>query len=243
MVWSKWDLGWPWMGLGAAAVLLVLMFTTDAMRSRTSGSRWWDPVWLSWLTVPVYLLHVFEEYSHDVFGRVYFIAGQVCAAQGYPSYPDCPIPTVHWPLVNIALVWVAAPIAALLSRRNLVIGLTFYGFILFNGVLHVVTALVQGSNAYPGVVTGVLLFIPSSVWVVYVCLKSGALSAKAIAVAYAGGIAGHIVLALTYLIFKATGSAPAMLAADIACVAVPFLVAGVGSKLLGAQITPQRTAE
>jgi Protein of unknown function with HXXEE motif len=237
MVWSKWDLGWPWMGLGAAVVILVLMFATNEMRSRAAVSRWWDPVWLSWLAVPMYLLHVFEEYSHDVFGRVYFIAGQVCIAQGYPPYPDCPIPTLHWPLVNIALVWVAAPLAAYLSRRNIVIGLTFYGFILFNGMLHVVTALVQGSDAYPGVVTGVLLFIPISLWVIYVCLKSGVMNAKALAVSYAGGIAGHIVLALTYLVFNVTGSAPAMLMADIACVSLPFLIAGVGSKLVGSQAT------
>ena len=160
MVWSKWDLGWPWMGLGAAVVFLVLMFATNLMRSRQIGSRWWDLVWLSWLTVPLYLLHVFEEYSHDVLGRVYFIADNVCHAQGYPVYPDCPIPTIHFPLVNIALVWVAAPIAAWLSRRNIVVGLTFYGLILFNGILHVVTALIVGSDAYPGMVTGSLLFVP-----------------------------------------------------------------------------------
>jgi hypothetical protein len=225
------------MGLGAALVILVLMFATDVMRSRTSVSRWWDPVWLAWLAVPMYLLHVFEEYSHDVFGRVYFIAGNVCAAQGYLPYPECPIPRLHWPLVNIALVWVAAPIAAYLSRRNIAIGLTFYGFILFNGVLHVVTALVQGSDAYPGVVTGVLLFLPSSLWVIYVCLKSGVMNAKMVAVSHAGGIAGHAVLALTYLVFNATGSVLAMLVADVACVSVPFLIAGVGSKLSGAPAT------
>ena len=221
------------MGLGAALPILVLMFATNVMRSRTDISRWWDPVWLSWLAVPIYLLHVFEEYSHDVFGRVYFIVGNVCKAQGYLPYPDCPIPTLHWPFVNIALVWVAAPIAAYLSRRNKVIGFTFYGFILFNGILHVATALVQGSDAYPGVVTGVLLFIPSSLWVIYVCLKSGVLNAKALAISYAGGIAGHIGLALTYVAFNATGSSAVMLIADVLCVSLPFLIASVGSKVFG----------
>jgi hypothetical protein len=221
------------MGLGAGIVFLVLLFGTNIMRSSTSGSRWWDPVWLAWLTVPMYLLHVFEEYAHDVFGRVYLIADDVCKGQGYPPYPDCPIPTAHFPLVNIALVWVAAPLAAWLSRRNIVIGLTFYGLILFNGVLHIVTALLQGSDAYPGVVTGVLLFIPISLWVIYVCLKSGVMNAKAVAVAFAGGIVGHILLVVAYSIFKVTGSASALYAFDIACVTLPFLIAGYGSKLLG----------
>jgi len=133
--------------------------------------------------------------------------------------------------VNIALVWVAAPIAAWLSRRNLVIGLTFYGLILFNGVLHVVTARVVGSDAYPGMVTGSLLFIPISFWVIYVCIKS-AMSAKAVAVSFAGGIVGHIVLGLSYLIFKLTGSAAVMFAMDVGTVFVPFVIAGVGSRFV-----------
>ena len=61
------------------------------------------------------------------------------------------------------------------------------------------------------------------------------MSAKAIAVSLAGGIVGHIVLGLSYLVFKLTGSAAVMLTMDVACVLVPFLVAGVGSKLLGPQ--------
>jgi hypothetical protein len=223
------------MGLGAGIVLLILLFGTNVMRSSPTGSRWWDPVWLAWLTVPMYLLHVFEEYAHDILGRTYLIADNVCKAQGYPLYPDCPIPTAHFPLVNIALVWVAAPIAAWLSRRNIVIGLTFYGLILFNGVLHVVTALLQGSDAYPGMVTGSLLFIPISFWVIYVCLKSGVMNAKAIAISFGGGIVGHIVLGVAYLVFKVSGSAPAMYGFDIACVTVPFLIAGLGSKFLGPQ--------
>jgi hypothetical protein len=59
------------------------------------------------------------------------------------------------------------------------------------------------------------------------------MSAKAIAVSLAGGIVGHIVLGLSYLVFKLTGSAAVMLTMDVACVLVPFLVAGVGSKFVG----------
>jgi hypothetical protein len=224
------------MGLGAALVMLVLLFATNLMRSNSTDSRWWDPVWLAWLTVPMYLLHVFEEYSHDILGRVYFIADNVCQAQGYSVYPDCPIPTAHYPLVNIALVWVAAPLAAWLSKRNLVIGLTFYGLILFNGILHVATGLTMGSDAYPGMVTGSLLFIPITLWMIYACLKSHVMTAKAIAISLAGGIVGHIVLGLSYLVFKLSGSAAVMFMMDVACVTIPFLIAGLGSKLLLTQV-------
>ena len=39
---------WPYMGLGAA-LLLALLLTTDALRSDRTVSRWRDLVWLAWL--------------------------------------------------------------------------------------------------------------------------------------------------------------------------------------------------
>jgi hypothetical protein len=56
-----------------------------------------------------------------------------------------------------------------------------------------------------------------------------------IAVVFAGGIVGHIVLGFACLIFNVSHSAKAMYAFDIACVSVAFLVARFGSKLLGPQ--------
>jgi hypothetical protein len=241
---SKFDLGWPWMGLGAAVVLLILMFGTDTMRSRTTGSRWWDPVWLSWLVVPMYMLHQFGEYTlhYDLTSRTYSIVESVCKAQGYAPYPDCPIPLSHFPLVNIALVWVAAPLAAWLCRRDPVVGLTYYGFLIANGLLHAVGTLAAGGGmiSNPGAVTGILLFVPASVWMVYVCLKSGFMTGKALAVSLAGGIAGHLGLFGAYWFLK-IGGAAGMLVADVVIAFLPILVAEVGSKLLGPPtMTPVR---
>ena len=39
---------WPWMGLGAAVVVLILLFCTDWLRGDTAKSRWRDPFWLGW---------------------------------------------------------------------------------------------------------------------------------------------------------------------------------------------------
>ena len=243
---SKFDLGWPWMGLGGAVVLLVLMFGTDIMRSRTSRSRWWDPVWLAWLVVPMYLLHQFGEYAlhYDVANRSYTIVETVCKTQGYAPYPDCAIPMAHFPLVNIALAWVAAPVAAWLCRRNPVVGLTYYGFVLANGLLHAVTTIAAsgGMISSPGAVTGILLFIPASVWMVYVCLNSSIMTGKALAVSLVGGIAGHVGLLGAYWFLK-IGGAAGMLVADVIIAFLPILVAGVGSKLTGpATKTPTKGA-
>ena len=235
MVWSKFDLGWPWLCLGGGLVLFAVMFGTDAMRSRTTGSRWFDPVWLSWLVVPMLMVHMFEEYGYDLLGGTYQLPDTVCKAQGHPAYPNCPFPTAHYPLVNLGIAWVAAPMAAWMARRNLVVGLSWYGLLIFNGLLHVSVALAKGADAIGGVVTGGVLFIPSFVWMVYACTKSGALTGKAVAISVSGGILAHIVLAVTYPLVGIVGPA-GMLAADVFLLFIPVLAAGAGSKLLGPSV-------
>jgi Protein of unknown function with HXXEE motif len=227
-------LGWPWLCLGGALVLFAVMFATDAMRGDAAGSPWWDPVWLAWLAVPMLMLHMFEEYGFDLLGRTYDLPGVVCQNLGYPPYPQCPIPVSHYPLVNLGIAWVAAPLAAMLAGRNLVIGLSWYGLIIFNGTLHVVGTIVAGAAGAGGVLTGGLLFIPGFFWMLYVVLKSHALSGKALAVSVSGGIIAHILLAAVYGgqnagVYGATG----VLALDVVVIATPLLVGWVGSKFLG----------
>ena len=38
---------WPWIGLGAAGLLLILL-TTNVLRSDRSVTRWRDMTWLTW---------------------------------------------------------------------------------------------------------------------------------------------------------------------------------------------------
>ena len=107
MVWSRLDLGWPWFCLGGAVALFAVMFSTNAARSKPNVPRWRDPVWLAWLVVPMLMVHMFEEYGFDLLGRTYFLPDTVCKNLGYPSYPDCPIPIAHYPLVNLGIAWVS----------------------------------------------------------------------------------------------------------------------------------------
>jgi len=157
----------------------------------------------------------------------------LCKNLGYVPYPDCPIPIAHYPLVNLGIAWVSAPLAAWLARRNLVIGLSWYGLLIFNGALHVVTTIATGAAGAGGVLTSGLLFIPSFCWMVYVVLKSNAMSGKALAISVSGGIIAHLLLAAVYGgqkagVFGATG----VLVFDVLVIATPILFGWVGSKLL-----------
>jgi hypothetical protein len=203
LVWNHSQLGWPWLCLRGALATFAVMLFSNALRSDLSVSRWRDPVWLAWLVVPMLMAHMFEEYGFDILGRTYLLRETLCKNLGYPAYLNCPVPVAHYPLVNIGIAWFFAPLAALMARRNLVIGLSWYGLLIVNGLLHVVGTLAGGLEAGSGVLTGARFFIPSFCWMAYVVLKSGVLSGKALAASVSGGVMAHMLLGVGYGLQKA----------------------------------------
>src|SRR3954451_23347452 len=155
----------PWIGGGAAVVLLILLFGTRLLQSEPKASRWHDRVWLSWLALTVYLLHNVEEYGIDVFGRMTQFPRELCSTFKLPAPPDCPIPASFFLSVNIPAIWLAAPIAALLSRGHPLVGLAFYGLIFVNLFFHIMP-LVAGAGFGPGTLTAIVLFVPVSAWII-----------------------------------------------------------------------------
>jgi Protein of unknown function with HXXEE motif len=226
------DIAWPFMSLGGAIVMIAVMLLTDTFRGNTRVSRWHDPVWLGWLAAPLYWLHQFEEYTLPVLGFDYSIQALGCKAMGYPPYPDCPIPLLFYSIGNIALTWVGAPLAAYLGRRNAAIGLSFWGFILLNGLGHVAASI--GFRGYnPGLLTGLSLFVPLSVWVIYACSIRGPLSGKVVGLAFGSGILAGLLLSVGYglLKFGAIDGA-GLLAYGVAIGFMPILFAALGSRFI-----------
>ena len=136
---------WPFIGVGGAIVMVAILLTTDTFRGNTTVSRWRDPAWLARLAVPLYWIHQFEEYSLPVLGFDYSIQEMICEKIGFPPYPDCPIPLAFNPVVNIALMWFGAPLAAYLFRRNVLIGLSFWGLLFANGLVHTAGGIAAGA--------------------------------------------------------------------------------------------------
>jgi len=167
---TTFELEWPWIGLGAAIVLGVLLFAGDALRGDRSGSRWRDPAWLGWLAVVVYLLHNFEEYGVAADGVRNAFPGTLCELLGLGDYPGCAIQPDFFVYVNLGMVWVVAPICALLARRRIVFGFVFYSIVVANLFVHVGGAIAM-RDYNPGLLTAVVLFAPASVWAGIVFLQ------------------------------------------------------------------------
>ena len=200
MTWSWFDIAWPWIGSVAAAILLILLFGTDKLRSNMRLRRWRDPVWLSWVPVPVYMLHNVEEYGIDLLGRRHYFPDTLCTTLGLAPYPACPVPPLFFLAVNIPLIWIAAPVAALLSRRHPLVGFTFYGLLITNGLTHIVP-LILGRGYNSGFLTAIILFVPLFFWAAHAGFGPCRISYKGIAVLIAAGVMVHAVLMASLLSF------------------------------------------
>jgi hypothetical protein len=58
-VWEWFEWYWSSIGLGAAIILILILFFTNVFRDQFGVSRWRDPGWLAWLMTVAYLLHNF----------------------------------------------------------------------------------------------------------------------------------------------------------------------------------------
>lgn len=201
MPWNWFDLAFPWIGGVAAIVLLGLLFGTNLLRAESTSSRWRDPVWLSWMGSAAYLLHNVEEYGIDLQGQVHAFPAALCTGLGLRAYPDCPVPAAFFTAVNISLIWVVAPLAAMLSRRRPLVGLSLYGIIFVNGLVHVLPALLLGKGYNAGLLSAAGIFLPLSAWVAYACFGSGRLSYRALGILLFSGILVHVVLLGSMMLF------------------------------------------
>lgn len=216
------DLAWPWIGLVFAAAIAVLLFATNLLRSDPGMPRHRDLRWLAFLAVAVYLVHNVEEYGIAANGIPHAFPDSLCTLLGQPAYPQCGIPPLFYLFVNLPLVWIAGPLAALLFGRLRLAALTLWGVIAVNAVVHVVPAIVR-RDYDPGLVTAVVLFIPLSVVTARAILRQ--YRRGAIPVLLGAGALLHIVLAGSVILYL-RGALPEwlLLAAQPAVLVVGYLI-------------------
>ncbi len=192
---------WPYMGMGAA-LLLGLLLCTDALRSDLTVSRWRDLVWLAWLGTLAYLVHQFEEHGVDALGATYAFRAEMCRNFGFPDVQTCPIPFSFVTAVNISVVWVFGPTAALLGRRRPELALAFFAVPVINAVPHIVPAAALGTyNA--GLLTAIVIFVPLSLWVFHVALSRYRLGWRAVIATIVAGIVYHAIMIGSAAVFVA----------------------------------------
>lgn len=215
---------WPWLGLGAAALLLAWLGLGDLRGDRTAP-RARDLSWLAWATTAAYLLHQFEEHGVDARGAPYAFRAALCAVVGRLDAVPCPVPEAFITAVNLPVGWLAGPAAALLARRWPAAALGWLAVPATNAVAHLGPAL-AGGGYNPGLLSAVLLFLPLSLQAFRVALGRSELGWRVVGAALFGGVAVHAVLMLSLRAYLAGRlGEPALLAVQVVNPALPILLA------------------
>jgi len=183
---------WPWIGLGAAGLLLILL-TTNALRSDRSVTRWRDMTWLTWAVTCAYLVHQFEEHGIDAQGAAYAFRAAMCTQLGLGDPQACAVPYLFITAVNVTVVWVAGPVSALLASRWPVIGLSLFAVPFANLFAHAVPAAMTGEYN-PGLVTALVLFLPLSLIAFAAAVTRYHLGFRAVLATVVAGAALHAIM-------------------------------------------------
>jgi hypothetical protein len=85
---------------------------------------------------------------------------------------------------NISIVWLALPVAALLSKRHPLVGLAGYSVIAINFLTHVGALIAIGYN--PGLITAVVLFLPMTLWMAKALFGPGRMAYKGLVIVLHG---------------------------------------------------------
>lgn len=86
-----------------------------------------------------------------------------------------------------------------MSRGHPILGLSVYGVIFINALTHIGEATRFGYNT--GVLTALILFIPSSLWVMRTCFGRQGLPYRALAFILLDGVILHVILLGTTLLY------------------------------------------
>lgn len=188
--------GWPYAGLGLAALILAVLFLRPSPQGLAYAARLRDPRWLLWAAVPMYMIHQFEEHGVDLLGRHYPFLEALCTTLGRGDLSTCPADARFILAVNVSLVWFAGPVSAVVARRNLYVGATFLCTPLINALVHTVPALIKGEYN-PGVFTSVVLFLPFCLYTIHRLRQVGALDGPRFASLAVFGVLVHGTLLAT----------------------------------------------
>ena len=179
-----WFEHWPKAGIVAAAFLLLLLFLNS---KAPIGSF----EWLYWLSLPLYMIHQFEEYVYP--GGFKEELNKVLLNENSSSE----ILTDKAALViNLGFIWILTPVLIVLGVISVVFPVILMTLVAFNGFIHLVVSI-RFKRYNPGLIASLLFNIPLGLYV----LISLSLNSVATGIELFIGIVIGIILHMGLLVF------------------------------------------
>ena len=154
MKWDKdfWYVQWPRVGLIVAIFLVILLvFNSQA----PIGSY----LWLTWLSVPLYMFHQYEEYVFP--GGFQRELNTILLKD--PSVEE-KINSRDTFLINILYIWVAGPVLIALGLVSIIFPIIWISLFIANGVIHLITSIAK-RKYNPGLVFSIIFNLPLGIYI------------------------------------------------------------------------------
>jgi len=147
-----WFKHWPKAGLIAAAFILLLLFLNSKAQIGSFE-------WLYWLSLPLYMIHQFEEYVYP--GGFKEELNKVLLNENSSSE----ILTDKAALVvNIGFIWILTPVLIVLGAISIVFPVILMTLVAFNGFIHLVVSI-RFKRYNPGLIASLIFNIPLGLYV------------------------------------------------------------------------------
>lgn len=167
-----------WVYGGFLAGLLLLVLTPVLARD------WAWPLVLTFLALPIYMLHQYEEHDGDRFHRMI----NATFGGGKDVLPSSAIF-----IINIPLVWGLNAASFAAASVEIGWGLVALYTLLANAIVHVAQAII-GRQYNPGLVSALALFVPLGLFGSHAVIATGAASGTQHGVALAIAVGTHIAI-------------------------------------------------
>jgi hypothetical protein len=142
----------------------------------------------------IYLLHQIEEHLWPG-GFRQFTDAHVF----HSGRDDWPVGIAGVALVNTGYVWLPVGLAVVFSETLRWLGLGWIGLTLVNGIIHIVTTI-RLRIYNPGLVTGIVLLVPFTVFVLALEVSRGMLTGGDVALIALAGIILHLPVAALFVV-------------------------------------------
>ena len=180
---------WPKVGIVAAIFLLLMLFLNS---QALIGSF----TWLYWFSLPLYMIHQFEEYVYP--GGFREDLNKMLLKE---DTSEMILTEKLAFFVNIVFIWALTPILIVLKFISMMFPVILMTLVAFNGIIHL-GGTIRFKRYNPGVIVSVVGNITLGLYVLIGLGLSGEATIPELLLGILIGIIGHMVL-LVFLAMRA----------------------------------------
>ena len=149
-----WFNHWPKAGLIAAVFILLLLF----LNSRVPIGSF---EWLYWLSLPLYMIHQFEEYVYPG-GFKEELNKLLLNGNSSPEILTDRVVLV----INIGFIWILTPVLIVLGAISIFFPVILMTLVAFNGFIHVIVSI-RFKRYNPGLIASLAFNLPLGLYVLF----------------------------------------------------------------------------